>query len=109
MPHHSCLGLFWTAGPLILDAVRGIEKDNLSKFGKLLELLKQISWTGKNANDRLVIFTERIATVKWLASNLKKDMGVSDAAIAQMHGSGIRMFALHLTTEVLGRMSEAEV
>ena len=70
----------------LLDAVSGIEKDSFSKYGKLLELLKQNGWTGKNANDRLVIFTERIATLKWLASNLKKDLGLSDASVAEMHG-----------------------
>jgi superfamily II DNA or RNA helicase len=72
----------------LLDAVSGIEKDGFSKYAKLLELLKQISWTGKKASDRLVIFTERIATLKWLASNLKEDLGLSDAAVAEMHGSG---------------------
>ena len=65
-----------------------IGKGSFSKYARLLELLKETGWTGKKADDRLVIFTERIATLKWLASNLKLDLGLSDAAVAELHGGG---------------------
>ena len=72
----------------LLDTVTCIGKGSFSKYARLLELLKETGWTGKKADDRLVIFTERIATLKWLASNLKLDLGLSDAAVAELHGGG---------------------
>ena len=65
-----------------------IRKDNFSKYSKLLELLEGINWTGKKKNDRLVIFTERIATLKWLAQNLRNDLGLADTAVVELHGGG---------------------
>ncbi len=70
------------------SAVKSVEKNSFTKYTKLIELLKETGWTGRRANDRLVIFTERIATLKWLATNLKQDLGLSDAAVAELHGGG---------------------
>jgi ERCC4-related helicase len=72
----------------LLEAVRNIDKGNFTKYNRLLELLKENKWSGKKATDRLVIFTERIATLRWLSDNLKQDIGLSDKAVAELHGSG---------------------
>ena len=71
----------------LLDAVKVIEKDNFSKYEKLLELLKEINWNGKVATDRLVIFSERIATLNWLDKNLRLDLGLKENAVSTLHGS----------------------
>lgn len=69
-------------------AVAAIGKSSFSKYTKLIELLKETSWSGKKKDDRLVIFTERIATLKWLAENLRSDLGLSIVAVAELHGGG---------------------
>ncbi len=43
-------------------------------------------WNGRNTNDRLVIFTERIATVAWLREGLVKDLQLKDDQVAILHG-----------------------
>lgn len=68
-----------------------LEKVNESSFSRYQQLLKLLNSTEynwqKNSNDRIVIFTERIETMKWLAKNLKKDLGMSDNQIQEMSGS----------------------
>ena len=68
-----------------------INPDSLSKYQKLLSLLRantadSIGWTPRNGNDRLVIFTERIATLNWLAAHLLLDLGLRPNQIAVLHG-----------------------
>lgn len=70
------------------DAVTAVKKGSFSKYAKLLELLKEAGWTGKKKDDRLVIFTERIATLKWLVENLRADLDLPEAAVAELHGGG---------------------
>lgn len=70
------------------DAVSDIGKESFSKYTRLLELFGEMGWTGKKKDDRLVIFTERIATLKWLADNLRNDLNLPDAAVAELHGAG---------------------
>ena len=41
----------------------------------------------KNSKDRIVIFTERIETLKYLYENLQKDLKLKTDNIAMMHGS----------------------
>ena len=67
-------------------AVKAIGKENFSKYAKMLEVLKEINWTGKDKSDRLVIFTERIATLDWLVENLQKDLKLSDKEVVPLHG-----------------------
>lgn len=72
----------------LYDAVTDIDKPSFSKYTKLLELLEEERWTGKRKDDRLVIFTERIATLKWLAENFRKDLALPANAVAELHGAG---------------------
>ena len=67
-------------------AVKAIGKEDFSKYAKMLEVLKEIKWTGKDKSDRLVIFTERIATLNWLVENLQKDLKFSDKQVVGLHG-----------------------
>ena len=64
-----------------------IEPKDFSRYQKLLSLLrdKEYAWT-READDRVVIFTERIETMKYLAENLKNDLGLKNDAVVELSG-----------------------
>lgn len=75
---------------VLKQKVTGITPDNFSKYQRLLGLIrdkKNFVWTGKKTNDRLVIFTERIDTLKFLVENLTKDLNLKPHQVAILHGS----------------------
>jgi superfamily II DNA or RNA helicase len=67
-----------------------IEIGSFAKYAKLLEVIrnkqKGFGWTGKDATDRLIIFTERIKTMQLLEENLKRDLGLKDNQIETLSG-----------------------
>ena len=74
----------------LAEQVSKIDTSAFSKYQNLLCLLKdEIRWTGKKPRDRLVIFSERIATAEWLAGRFQKDVGLSESQIARIDGSGV--------------------
>jgi superfamily II DNA or RNA helicase len=72
------------------DSLQHIVPKNFSKYQKLLSVIQDplhgFGWTGKDTRDRLVIFTERIETLKFLAEHLPKDLGFKEDRIAILHG-----------------------
>lgn len=70
------------------EALVQIEPKDFSRYTTLLNLLKNsdYAWNAKNANDRIVIFTERIETMRFLAENLQKDLKLSSKAVQSMYG-----------------------
>jgi len=73
----------------LADQVAAINTDAFSKYQELLRLLRDIKWTGRAARDRLVIFSERIATVSWLADRLREDLGLSAEQVARVDGGSV--------------------
>ena len=73
----------------LLDEVRAIGTNEFSKYQDLLLKLKDINWNGRDPRDRLVIFSERIATVAWLADRLQTDLGLSGDQIARIDGGSV--------------------
>lgn len=73
----------------LADLVRQIDTPQFSKYQHLLQLFKELAWTGKAPRDRFVIFTERIATVSWLANRLEQDLGLSTDQIARVDGGSV--------------------
>ena len=71
-------------------AVEMITPAEFSKYQKLLSVIQDkkygFGWTGKNKKDRLVIFTERIETLKFLHENLTTDLKLKDKQVAILHG-----------------------
>lgn len=69
------------------NALVQIEPSDFSRYQQLLSLLrsKEYGWT-VDTTDRLVIFTERIETMKFLAAQLKKDLKLKDNAIQEISG-----------------------
>ena len=70
------------------DALVQVKPEDFSRYTTLLKILKSddYGWNPKINNDRIVIFTERIETMRFLAENLQKDLGVSQNAIQTMYG-----------------------
>jgi hypothetical protein len=63
----------------------------VSKYQTLLSLLRPgapnfIGWTPQHTADRLVVFTERIATLNWLAAHLAADLGLNADQVTTLHG-----------------------
>ncbi|MCK5133877.1 MAG: DEAD/DEAH box helicase [Candidatus Sabulitectum sp.] len=70
-------------------AVEEIDPENFSKYRKLLNFLQSkddYGWSRKSKTDRLVIFTERIETLKFLNSQLTKDMKLKEKEVEILHG-----------------------
>lgn len=75
----------------LYNSVKKIDVKSFSKYQHLLKVIrdpaKGFNWKGDNTKDRLVIFTERIATLKFLEENLKKDLNLKDSQVAILHGT----------------------
>lgn len=71
------------------EALEDVDSGNFSRYQQLLRLLQseQYGWDRKAADDRIVIFTERIETMKYLAEHLRKDLGLKENAIREISGS----------------------
>ena len=69
------------------EALARIEPADFSRYQKLLSLLrsKEYGWTALK-DDRVVIFTERIETMNYLADRLQKDLKLKDGAIQKISG-----------------------
>ena len=74
---------------VLADHVAAIDTGAFSKYQELLRLLRELKWTGRAPRDRLVIFSERIATVSWLADRLREDLGLSTDQIARVDGGSV--------------------
>jgi len=75
-----------------LRTLNAIQSDQFSKYQNLLALLKpsgpeSIGWDKSNSKDRLVIFTERIDTLKFLEKNLHSDLKLKAGETAILYGS----------------------
>ncbi|MBU1737084.1 MAG: DEAD/DEAH box helicase family protein [Proteobacteria bacterium] len=74
----------------LADAVGQITSSGFAKYQKLLSVIQDkqhgFGWTGKDKEDRLVIFTERIETLKFLRTNLLKDLCLKDNQVDILHG-----------------------
>ena len=71
------------------DALIKITPKDFMRYQKLLYLLnsKDYAWNPKDTGDRVVIFTERIETMKYLAEHLRQDLGLKADAIQEISGS----------------------
>ncbi|MBQ4435554.1 MAG: DEAD/DEAH box helicase [Clostridia bacterium] len=70
------------------NALSVIEPEDFSRYQELLKLLRspEYAWNYRDTDDRLVVFTERIETMRWLAEHLKQDLRLPPAAIQTLHG-----------------------
>lgn len=70
------------------DALEQIEPEQFSRYQGLLKLLRdpEYGWNSDNPNDRIVIFTERIETMKWVRDRLRLDLRLKDDHVISMDG-----------------------
>lgn len=70
-------------------ALQRIAPDGFTRYQKLLELLrsKDYGWNSDDADDRVVIFTERIETMKFLSEHLREDLHLSANMVQELSGS----------------------
>ncbi len=72
------------------QALAVIGPDDYAKYQALLAAIrggKPFDWNGHEPRDRLVVFTERIETLKWLRDRLAKDLRLRDNQVETLHGS----------------------
>ena len=70
------------------NLLQPITAEQFGKYRCLVQLLKDraTGWTGKDTNDRLVVFTERIETLRFLQKHLPQDLGLKEDAVAVLYG-----------------------
>jgi superfamily II DNA or RNA helicase len=68
--------------------VENIGHKSFSRYNALARLLnsQNYEWS-RDSDDRIVIFTERIETMKFIENHLPKDLKMDKSAVASMHGS----------------------
>ncbi len=72
------------------DALAKITPKHFTKYQALLNAVQggePFDWKPSRPRDRLVVFTERIATLNWLRENLQRDLRLHDRQIAILSGS----------------------
>nr|WP_315848147.1 DEAD/DEAH box helicase [uncultured Rhodoferax sp.] len=80
---------------------------SFSRYQKLLELLRSASfgWSKDDANDRLVIFSERIETLSWLKERLSADLQLKSKQLEVLHG-GMADTEQQALVERFGRLDD---
>jgi superfamily II DNA or RNA helicase len=74
------------------DSLQALTQDSsakeFSRYQRLLRLLrsKEFGWKINDAHDRLVIFSERIETLKWLQQQLTADLELKRGQLEVLHG-----------------------
>ena len=90
-------------------ALRGIDASQFSRYQLLLDMLKantsngvSLGWS-RESDDRLVIFTESLKTLDFLAEHLEKDLKLKKGQLAILKGMGMRDTDLADIVEQFGR------
>ena len=73
----------------LAEKLRAIGPDQFSKYQRLLSLLQGpegLEWDGTDPEDRLVLFSERLETLRFLETHLQAELDLSEGAIQKLHG-----------------------
>lgn len=62
-----------------------ISDDRFSKYQKFKSLLKELKWTGKKNSSRIILFSERIQTLEYLAEKIRNEFNVDDKVVRVFH------------------------
>lgn len=73
------------------EAVAAVDAKSFSKYRKLVSVIQDqtdgCGWTGSDKEDRMVLFTERIETLKFLKKHLKADLALKESQVEVLYGS----------------------
>ena len=73
----------------LLPLAEAIDERSFTKYRRFLSLLKdELKWKPSRKDDRIVVFSERIATIEWLAARLRTDLGLTEGQARTLHASG---------------------
>lgn len=64
---------------------RKVTEENSNKFAALIDYLMEIG-VNKGSDRRVVIFSERVATLQWLQENIAEHLKLPKGAVKVMHG-----------------------
>jgi len=73
----------------VATELRAIGPGQFSKYQRLLKLLtgpSGIDWDGSDPEDRLVLFSERLETLRFLEEQLQEELNLPEGAIQKLHG-----------------------
>lgn len=72
----------------LAQQLQQVDNGQWSKYQAFLTLVQSNSfnWSKSDADDRLVIFSERIETLRYLEAHLSQDLKLKDNQITQLHG-----------------------
>lgn len=62
-----------------------VTPDSFGKYRRLVRLLRELGADASHDAPRVIIFSERIATLRFLVDNLRRELGVDEEAIVQFH------------------------
>lgn len=96
---------------VLKSALEVITPDSFAKYQQLLKLITSkekggFAWNGKDSRDRLVIFTERLETMRFLKENLQRDLKLKEDAGAQ-RAFGIETLEGSMTDVELNQVIES--
>ena len=72
---------------MMQHALEQIGIQEFSKYQRLLAIIRQWHWKGSDPQDRLLIFTERVATLTFLSEHLARDLRLRKDAVEILHGT----------------------
>jgi superfamily II DNA or RNA helicase len=85
LPSSERAGVERAALERLRDLASAAVPEQSAKYKKLVETLLGIG-IGPSSAERAVVFSERIATLKWLEAQLRKDLNLKPAQIRVLHG-----------------------
>ncbi len=88
---------------VLLEKLELVDKESFSKYNELVNLIKNKMKWKKKSDDRIVIFTERIKTLNFLAEHLKSDLKLKDDALVTMTGSTMSDIEINKVVEDFGQ------
>jgi len=88
---------------ILLEKLALVDENSFSKYNELVRLIKNTMKWKKKSDDRIVIFTERIKTLNFLAEHLKNDLKLKDDALVTMTGSTMSDIEINKVVEDFGQ------
>ncbi|MFN6353889.1 MAG: helicase-related protein, partial [Cyanobacteriota bacterium] len=71
----------------LVPLLEAIDRNSFSKYQRLLQLIRQEwCWSGQDPEDRIVIFTGRRETQRFLVTHLEKDLALDPGALERLDG-----------------------